>query len=204
MTMTLGEALTADDDSAFDLEDQLIIEGYDKAKKELDKEPKKFNRAELDAGELNGALKLTILKALNIALDDILARAWGGWEELRQYADPEQTPPDDINVVTVSNHTIKSLHEPSVDVVVNGVPVHRFDFEVSVQLDVQGINLEVQGGEITEIRLGNLKLGGSVKLGDRTLLEKDVAKVTIPGVMRLATPIPIRRPDVGTNPISHP
>ena len=147
MTMTLGDALTAGDDSAFFLEDQSIKEGYDKARTKLDKDRKKVKRGALDAGAPNGELKKALFKALDIALDDILGRAWGGWEELRQYADPE-IPPDDINYVTVSDHTIKSRHEPSVDVVVDGITVCIFDLEVSVQLDVHGIDLQVQGGKI--------------------------------------------------------
>lgn len=196
MTTTLGEALVPDDDSASFLENASMTEGYGKERTELDKESKKFNR-----GVLNGALKKAFLKSLDIALDDILGQAWGGWEELSKYADPEQTPPDAINVVTLSDHTIKSLHEPSVDFVVHGVLVHSFDFEVSADLQVQGINLEVQGGAITEIQLGCLKLGGSIKLGERTLLEKEVGQVTMPGVMRLANPVPIRWSGARPNPV---
>lgn len=196
MTMTLGEALIGGDDSASFLEDVSITERYDKATEEIDKERKKLNR-----GVLDGALKKAFLKALDIALDDILARAWGGWHELRKYADPKQTPPDAINYVTLSDHTVKSVHEPSVDFVVHDVLVHSFDFEVNAQLDVQAINLEVQGGKITEISLGILKLGGSVSLGGRTLLEKEVAQVKLRGAMRLTKPIPIRPPGAGSNPL---
>jgi len=202
--MTLGEALTADDDSAFDLDDESIKQGYDKARTKLNKDRKMVNRGSLDARAFSGDLKKAVLKALDIALDDLLGRAWSGWEELRQYADPKQTPPDEINLVTVSNHTIKSQHEPSVDIIVDGVPIHSFDFDVSVQLDVKGVDLEVQGGKITKIRLGSLKLGGSVKLGNRPLLKKDVAQVTIPQVMQLANPIPIRWPVAQTNSVSQP
>ena len=140
---------------------------------------------------IGGALNRALLTALDIALDDVLGQAWSGWKEIREYADPERTPPDEINVVPVSNHTIESVHEPSVDVVVRGVKIHSFTFNVSTRIDVQGVNLVVQRGMIQEIRLASLKLGGSIKLRDRTLLEKDVAKVTIPGVMRLENPIPI-------------
>ena len=191
MTMTLGEALTADNTSALDIRDPSISVGIDKAKSELDNDPNKLKRKKVDRGTLDGALKKAIFSALDVGLDDILGQAWSGWRELRDYADPKKTPPDDVNVVSVSNHTIESLHEPSVDVVVRGLTVHSFPFHVSAQLDVQGVNLVVQRGMIQEIRVGSLKLGGSVKLRDRTLLKKNVAQVTVPGVMRLAKPIPI-------------
>lgn len=196
MTMTLGEALIPDADDASFLEDVSITERYDEATEEMDNQRKK-----LKSGVLDGALKKAFLRALDIALDDILARAWGGWHELRKYADPEQTPPDAINYVTVSDHTVKSVHEPSVDFVVNDTVFHTFNFEVAALLEAQGINLEVQGGEITEISLGNLKVGGSVNLGGQPIWEKEVAQVTLRGAMRLAKPIPILRPGVRTNPV---
>jgi hypothetical protein len=189
MTMTLGEALIADDDSASFLKNVSMTDGTDKSKEELDKVRKKFKR-----GVLNGELKKAFLKALDIALDDILAQAWGGWTELSKYADPEKKQSDAINDVTVSDHTVKSAYEPSVDFVVHGAVLHTFNFEVAAQLDVQGIILKVHGGEITQITLGNLKLGGSVALDEQILLQKDVAQVTMPGVMRLAKPIPILSP----------
>jgi len=191
MTLSLGEALTANDDSAFDIEDPEILKGIEKARDELNKDPKAAVRKEPDRETLDGALKKAMFKALDIAIDDILGQAWSGWEELREYADPEKTPPDDVKVVSVSNHTIESVHEPAVDVVVSGITVHSFPFHVAAQIDVEGVNLVVQGGMIQEIQMGSLKLGGSVKLRERTLLKKDVTQVSIPGVMRLAKPIPI-------------
>ena len=193
MTTTLGQALTAGDSETLNLDDASIRPGFDKASQELGKGPDKSESAALDSNAMKGALKKNLLKALDIALDDILGQAWSGWSELRKYADPQQTPPEDINVVTVSNHTIESNLEPSVDVVVHDIKMHSFDFYDSVQLQVQGVNLEVQGGAITAIRVGHLQLGGSIRLGDRSILEKDLAEVTIPGAMRLEKPIPILR-----------
>ena len=186
MTMTLGEALTASEKGELDLDDSQVARGYDAAKEELP-----ADRKRLDVGALNGALKKALMTALDIALDDVLGQAWSGWHDMRKFADPQQTPPDDVNVVPITNHTIESEYKPEVDVVVNGVTVHTFPFHVSVTLDVQGGNLVVQRGMIQEIRLASLKLGGAIKLRDRTLLTKDVADVDVPGVMRLTRPIPI-------------
>lgn len=186
MTTTLGAALAAGDDSSLELQDPLVAEGYDAAKQELP-----ADRKRLDSGALDGALKKALMTALDIALDDILGQAWSGWHDMRVYADPQQTPPDDVNVVPVTSHTIEYEYEPKIDVVVHGVTVHTFPFKVSATLDVQGGNLVVQRGMIQEIRLASLKLGGAIKLRDRTLLTKDVADIDVPGVMRLARPIPI-------------
>lgn len=193
MTLTLGKALTGDNDGALNLDDALITQGYDSAREALNRKKARSKRGPLGTNALNAGLKQALLNSLDIALDELLGRAWSGWNELRQYADPEQTPPEDINVVTVSNHTISSTHRPSVGVFVHGVEVHAFEFEVAANLDVQGINLQVQAGEITAIQLGKLKLGGSITLGDRSILEKEAADVDIPVVMRLKEPVPILR-----------
>jgi hypothetical protein len=191
MIKTLGDALTAGQDGELDLKDSAIEEGIDKAREKLQQDSKKFNE-----GSISGALEKAVMAALDIALDDILGQAWSGWHKIRKYADPGQTPPDDINIVPLSDHKIESVHEPSVDVVVGGVTVHKFAFKVAAQLEVQGVNLVVQNGMIQEIRLASLKCGGSVKLRGRTLLEQSIGQVTIPGVMRLENPIPILTGDV--------
>lgn len=186
MTMTLGEALAGSDDSDLDLSTPRVTEGYDAAKEELP-----ADRKRLDSGALNGALEKALMTALDIALDDVLGQAWSGWHDLRVYADPKQTPPDDVNVVPITNHTIESEYKPEIDVVVNGVTVHTFPFHVAVVLDVQGGNLVVQRGMIQEIRLASLKVGGAIKLRDRILLKKDLVNIDVPAVMRLTKPISI-------------
>jgi hypothetical protein len=195
MTMTLGEALTADNDSVAFPKDQSIQQGYDKANTKLKTERKKVGGGALNAQERNGDLKKALFKALDIALEDILGQAWSSWQELSQYADSAK---DEINTVTLSDHTIKSSHQPSVDIIVDGVSLHTFDFAVLAELKVEGVELVVQGGAITKIRLGDLELGGSVKLDNSELLKKDVAKVTIADELLLANPIPLRRPDAET------
>ena len=197
MTMTLGNALITDD-SKLDLDNALITKGYDDARKELGKEHDQSIRGPLGAKSINSGLKDALLKSLNIALDDILVRAWSGWDELSQYANPKLTPKADINVVTVSDHTISATHKPSVDVFVHGVRVDSFDFEVAADLNVKGINLKVQGGEITRIELGTLTLGGRIELKDHEILNKNVAEVKMPLAMDLATPIPILWRDTDT------
>lgn len=191
MTMTLGKALTAGNDDAVNLDHAAITSGYNKATRQLDETRKKTDRNAPGTETLNDSLKKALMGALDIALDDILGQAWSGWTELREYADPEQTAPEDINVVSVGNHTVTSAHKPSVGVYVHGVRVHSFDFEVAAQFEVQGVNLQVQGGNITQIEMGKLMMGGSIALGDRTILEKTLAEIPIPGVMRLSKPMPI-------------
>ncbi len=191
MTMTLAQALLSDEESAFELKDPNIEEGLRQARKELGKEKKRVRW-----GALGNSLKQAVFTALDVGLDDVMGEAWSGWEGLRKYADPEQTPPDDINVVPVTDHTIESRHSPVVDVVVRGRSVHSFPFDVLITLGVEGVNLVVQRGKIQEIRLSRLKVGGSVKLRDRVLLNQDLRTIDLPGSFRLPEPIPIRLTDL--------
>lgn len=186
MTMTLGEALASSDGNDLDVDNSLVSDGYDAAKKELPTERKR-----LDYEALGDSLKRALMTALDIALDDILGQAWSGWHDMRVYADPKKTPPDDVNIVPIATHTIESEYEPEVDVLVDGVKVHTFPFHVSATLAIQGGDLVVQRGAIQEIRLASLKLGGVIKLRNQILLKKEVSEIRVPGVMRLARPIPI-------------
>jgi len=183
MTMTLGEALTVKDHRDIDVKDKSIDDGLENAKKKLNKDGKRFDRK-----ALNGALKKAILTSLDVALDEMIGQAWSTMKDLKKYSDPEL---DEVNTVTLSDHTIESVHEPTVDVIVSNVTVHSFKFNVSASLNVKGANLEMQRGMIQAIRLADLELSGSVSLHDHTLLEKSLAKIAVPAEMQLANPIRI-------------
>ena len=189
MSMTLGEVLTSNNVDAIDLSNHsLTRDGYDKARKELAKQPEKIKTGSQKPAVFDDALKDAIFKALNIALDDIIGRAWSGWSELRGYADPEI---EGRSFLTLSDHTVEATHQPKVDVVIGGQTLHSFEFNVSANLEINGGELEIERGKIHAIRIGNLKVGGSISLGNQTLLEKSLAEVSIPGEMRLTNPVPI-------------
>lgn len=194
MTMTLGEALTNGNGDALVLDDAQIQSGFSRAQSEMQKAGADPHQGPLDLKAFGGGVKKAMLKALDIALDDVLARAWGNWHDLRRYADPAQTPPEDVNFVTITDHSIESEHRPTVDVVINGQTLHSFEFSAAVQLNVAGVKLEVQGGAITGIRVGTLSVGGSVKLGDREILSRELGEIEFPGEVVLSKPVPILRP----------
>jgi len=183
MTMTLGEALTEMDYRDIDVKDKSVDDALDNAKKKLVKQGKKFNRT-----ALNGALKKAILISLDVALDEMIGTAWSNLKDLQKYSDPGL---EDVNTITLSDHTIEAIHEPEVDVIVSDVTLHTFKFSVSANLNVKGANVEVQKGKIQAIRLADLELSGSVTLHDHTLVDKSLASVAFPAELRLANPIAI-------------
>lgn len=186
MTITLGDALAAEDEHDIDVRKRPIDDGFEKARKKLNKEGKRFDRK-----SLTRPLKRAIVAALDVALDEMIGSAWSSARDLQKYADPKQTPPGDVNTITLSDHTIESVHEPSVALIVSNVTLKTFHFNVAARLHVKGANLVVQHGKIQELQLAKLEFGGSIMLEDHTLLEKNVAEVEVPGVMRFANPIPI-------------
>ena len=190
MSMTLGEALTNNDRDQIKVANKTVTdEGYEKARDALTKRPEKFSAKSLEKDELDSVLKTALLKALDIAIDDVLGHAWAGWSELRDYADPES---EGVNYVALSDHIIESAFRPSVDIMLGGQKLHSFEFEVAATLDVQSVKLEVEHGKIQAIHLGGLKVGGSVNLGGENLLQKVVTEVPSLGEIRLAKPIPIQ------------
>ena len=77
MTMTLGEALASSDGNDLDVDNSLVSDGYDAAKKELPTERKR-----LDYEALGDSLKRALMTALDIALDNVQIDHNGGCPEI--------------------------------------------------------------------------------------------------------------------------
>jgi hypothetical protein len=127
------------------------------------------------------------LKALlNIPLGDVIGAAWGKARELLEYRDKTKHPPEEIAIVPLSQRTIESTHKPYVDILINGTPKGRIDFEVRIALTIESATVKIQNGRIWEIRTGKCKAEGSLKCGPALLAEKKLRPIALPGTVKFA------------------
>lgn len=128
---------------------------------------------------------------LDIGLASILGRAFSGYRQLQEYADPQTCPPDRTYMVSLAEHRIRSRHRPALDVRLNGKTLESIGFEIDLELELKGVVLEIRGGSIRAIHTGECRGAGEVRCEGLLLCRRESKLVDLPGTIELAEEIPI-------------
>ncbi len=123
---------------------------------------------------------------LDISLLDIIVRAWNEHELFEKYLDPNKYDPKESVLISLKKHSIFSSHSPHIDVSLNGRKLGQIDFKIDLALTLEGIILELQGGELQKIRFGNMQGQGTLKCEDLVLLKRDTGTIEFPGKVRFS------------------
>lgn len=140
---------------------------------------------------LREAMKTTD-KLLEIKIADVMISAWKQKGILNRLADSQKHAPEEVVMIPLLKHTIKSVHKPHIEVLVNGEPVGKINFTVDLALTLEGITLKVKGGRIMEILTGSCIGKGTIKCEDVVILETKTKSFRLPGSIPLDAGTDIR------------
>lgn len=135
-----------------------------------------------------------LMESLDEKVSDVMVAAWAKYQDILQYKDEQQYPPDETYLVLLVKHTIESVYNPYLEININNQPVGKINFEIEAFLTVEGIHLEIKGGKIMKIHTGSCQAGGSIKCEGITIIEKKTKSFTLPGTIRLGEGVNI--PDI--------
>jgi len=133
--------------------------------------------------------KLT--SALDIEIQDILVWGWRKRNEIRQYRDQRKYPPGETQIVPLLEHSVVSKHNPTIKLMANQKELHKFKFDIVLQLKMKGVMLGIRGGKIMEIMVGSCSGSGSVQYAGITILERKTAPLNLPATIMLGEGISI-------------
>ncbi len=96
-----------------------------------------------------------IAEVLDIGIvDRILLPAWSKLEQLQQYRDRDKFPPEETVLVPLHTHTVSSTHAPEILLKLNETELGRLALAVELELELEGILLEVRDARIRQIQAG--------------------------------------------------
>jgi hypothetical protein len=121
---------------------------------------------------------------------DILAETWKKRKTLLEYCDKVKYPPEKKSLVPILEHTIKTSHEPSMEVSVYEKPIGTLAVKFDASFLVKGGMLEVQDGKINKIVAGNIEGTGKLQFMGVPVMEKKTT-FPIPGEYDLKEPVAI-------------
>jgi hypothetical protein len=139
-----------------------------------------------------GAVLDGLTKLLSLPVSSLFAGAWNAHRTLRPYADPKKHPPDEINLVPLDKHTIRSTYKPHVDVFVQGTKIRSIEFELELALEIQAAVLKIQSGRIREIEVGSCTGKGKLSCAGAVIAERESQALKLPGVLRFEDGIAIK------------
>ena len=92
---------------------------------------------------------------LDLDLGDLLIYGWRTRERLVRAARQTRQIPGRREVVQLGSHRITSAHNPTIDLLIDGVKVHTFRFQLTVIFDIEVAALIVRDGLLTALKAGD-------------------------------------------------
>jgi hypothetical protein len=130
---------------------------------------------------------------LDLDLGDILMSGWRKYTDLTKAAERTLASPGSEEIVVLATHRVSSTHHPSVELLVDGVTVHTFAFELTVVFDLTGVAAVIRQGGLVALRGGECVITATLTL-ERTPLELSrKGRVDLALVIALHRPIPLVR-----------
>ncbi len=128
---------------------------------------------------------------LDIGIPEIMVSAWNKYRILVKYLDREKYPPGETFLVPLAEHTIRSIHHPFIEILINDQSVGKIQFDLDLSFDLKGATLKIQDGKIKEILVGSCKAKGVIKFEDVVILERETDSIDLPGRISLGEGLPI-------------
>jgi hypothetical protein len=125
-------------------------------------------------------MKLT--DGLDIEVGKILVGGWKKVREIRKYRD-KKNPSEGYHEVTLLEHTIVSTHGPTIQPVINEVPLSKIKFDIVLKLKLNGGMLFIRNGKIMKASVGTCVGSGTIEYKGHKLLEKKTEEVKLPGTI---------------------
>jgi hypothetical protein len=119
---------------------------------------------------------------LEVPLGPILA---GGWNKLRQVREvigrQVESGAQTVEEVALFDHTLKSTHQPQLQLFMNGELISTLTLTVEIKLQLHGVMLQIQHGSITGVKTGQCSGKGALLFAGALLHESKIPAFHLPG-----------------------
>ncbi len=132
-----------------------------------------------------------LAQALQQPITTLLAAAWNRYRPFLKYCDAKRYPPETSIEETLLTHTIRSTLQPRVRVFLDGDHIGDVNFEATIEIELEGGILTIQGGRFRELRPGRCSAGGTLKCEQAEIVKLTSQQLPLPGVVKLGDGIPI-------------
>jgi hypothetical protein len=101
---------------------------------------------------------------LDMDLGDSLVSGWRKYSALTQSARRTLTAPASEEVVVLASHRATCTYHPRVDLLIDGVRLNSFEFELTIIFEITGLAAVVRSGDLVVLRGGTCRVTGTLSL----------------------------------------
>jgi hypothetical protein len=120
---------------------------------------------------------------------DIFAATWSQIYELGKHARETRDDPKISIDVSLTDHDFTYELEPTVEVLLDGVPVKTIPIRVAMKCTVEGLVLGLKQGAVYLVRSGRCNATAEIRCADKVVWERPIFGTNLPGELKLAKPI---------------
>jgi hypothetical protein len=133
------------------------------------------------------------VETLDIPVLTFLLPAWKKYREIMEFADLEKHPANEVNLVSLAEHTVEVEHHPYLQVTYRGIeiPKAKLEFTLAGDLTLEAVVLKIQKGKIKAIQGGAMKWSGELLLENKSVLKKESKSYDLTGKVELGEGIPL-------------
>jgi len=153
----------------------------------------------LSGGQVIALLRKELSK---LSIPELLAKGWAQYDEFRTYCDEAKHPPAKPCVVSLFKHSVSSKHRPVVELFLDGAPAGKVQFEVEISFEFEGASVVISNKRFMAAKTGSAQAKGTLSCEGTQILERELAKIDLPGELPFGDGYPIEPLATSTTPNS--
>ena len=122
-----------------------------------------------------------VFDLLDLNVVDILLGGWKKQQEVRRELRETAADPSRTAIVHLARHTLESTHAPSMELRAQGRRLVELSFPVDLAFEIEAAELTLRAGAVREVRTGDVKVRGTVKLENTVVLDRQLSSISLPG-----------------------
>ena len=135
---------------------------------------------------LAGAFNTALEQVMAVQIGDILLNSWSKVGVLNEALQSTRADPASVVIVPLLDHKVTSSHAPCIDLLCAGKELAKLAFDLSVVLQLKGVELEVRKGAISAVTAGKAVGEGKLVLAGKTLVQRKTPDLPLPGRLAFA------------------
>jgi hypothetical protein len=131
---------------------------------------------------------------LSMDLGEVLLTGWREYQALADAARRTRSAPGSEEVLALASHRVTCTYAPRVDLVVDNMRLHTFEFDMTATFDLTGLSAVVARGSLVALSGGDCLTTATLSL-DREVIAQGQRKLAPHFLLPLNRPIPLLQPE---------